>query len=291
VLPYNTPVRKTLPWLLLSGLFFGIGAASKWTVVYGGAGLGLIWVIRQALCLRWQLAIAKHENSRVKYGGYIASTVLWSILFFIIIPVFIYTLSYYPYGLAKDIKLFSPDYLKLVWDNQTYMFNYHSGLTATHPYESRWWKWVTDFRPILYYLEYYDDGTTKSAFGAFGNPLFWWTGLGAMISMLIKSIRGDKLAVFILIGYLSSLLPWVFITRCAFIYHYFPCTVFLALALSYLFSDMCRRTKRRFDYMVPAFTGLCILMFIIFYPVLTGIRFNIAFTNAVLRWFGGNWPF
>ena len=291
VLPYNTPVRKTLPWLLLSGLFFGIGAASKWTVIYGGAGLGLIWVIRQALCLRWQLAIAKHENRRVKYGGYIVSTIIWSIIFFILIPVFIYTLSYYPYGLAKNIKLFSSDYLKLVWDNQTYMFNYHSKLTATHPYESRWWKWVTDFRPILYYLEYYDDNTTKSAFGAFGNPLFWWTGFGAMISMLIKSIRGDKLAVFILVGYLSSLLPWVFITRCAFIYHYFPCTVFLALALSYLFSDMCRRTKKRFDYLVPAFTGLCILMFIIFYPVLTGIRFNIGFTNAVLRWFGGNWPF
>jgi dolichyl-phosphate-mannose--protein O-mannosyl transferase len=73
-----------------------------------------------------------------------------------------------------------------------------------------------------------------------------------MISMLIKTIRGDKLAAFILIGYLTSLLPWVFITRCTFIYHYFPCTVFLALALCYLFSDMCRRTKKRYDRLVQS---------------------------------------
>jgi dolichyl-phosphate-mannose-protein mannosyltransferase len=291
VLPYDTPVKKTLPWLLLSGLSFGLGAASKWTVIYGGVGLGLIWLIRQALCLRWDIAAAKQDNRKLSFGGYLTSTILWSLLFFVILPVFIYVLSYYPYGLAKNVKLFSPEYLKIVWDNQTYMFSYHSGLTATHPYESRWWKWVTDYRPILYYLDYFEDKVTKSAFGAFGNPLFWWTGLGAMISMLIKTIRGDKLAAFILIGYLTSLLPWVFITRCTFIYHYFPCTVFLALALCYLFSDMCRRTKKRYDRLVPIFTGLCLLMFIIFYPVLTGIRFSIGFTNAVLRWFGGNWPF
>jgi dolichyl-phosphate-mannose--protein O-mannosyl transferase len=30
--------------LALSGLFFGLGAASKWTGIYAGAGLGVIWL-------------------------------------------------------------------------------------------------------------------------------------------------------------------------------------------------------------------------------------------------------
>ena len=31
--------------LALSGLFFGLGAASKWTCLYAGAGLGVLWVL------------------------------------------------------------------------------------------------------------------------------------------------------------------------------------------------------------------------------------------------------
>ncbi len=41
--------------LALSGIFFGIGAASKWTCIYAGAGLAVIWliyVIREARAQR-----------------------------------------------------------------------------------------------------------------------------------------------------------------------------------------------------------------------------------------------
>lgn len=36
--------ENRLRYLALSGLFFGLGAASKWTCLYAGAGLALIWV-------------------------------------------------------------------------------------------------------------------------------------------------------------------------------------------------------------------------------------------------------
>jgi dolichyl-phosphate-mannose--protein O-mannosyl transferase len=240
--PYDAPFRKTLPPLFFSALFFGIGVACKWTAVYGGAGLGLLWLLRQAQRLCHCMKSIKEDGRAGAFLRYLLPTVACSVLFFIIMPAVIYVLSYYPYAAAKGMRIFSLDYLKLIWDNQQYMFGYHSKLAATHPYESRWWKWLIDLRPILYYLEYFDDGT-KSAFAAFGNPLFWWTGLGAMSCMLVKTLRGDRDAGFILIGYLSSLLPWVFIRRCTFIYHYFPCTVFMAAALSYMFSDMCRYAR------------------------------------------------
>jgi len=288
VQPYDAPLRKTLPRLFLSGLSFGLGAACKWTVVYGGAGLAVLWLVRQILCLS-----RRSGGSERKTGACLRRmipTVLCSILFFIVIPAVVYISAYIPYAAAKGMKIFSLDYLKLVWDNQKYMFSYHSGLEATHPYEARWWKWPIDLRPILYYLKYYDDGT-KAAFGAFGNPLFWWTGLGAMICMLVKTLRGDGLALLIAVGYLSSLLPWVFISRCAFVYHYFPCTVFLALALAYMFGNLRGKAGRGAKLLAPAFAGLCLLLFAVFYPVLTGVRFSQAYTNTLLRWFGGQWPF
>ena len=46
-----------------------------------------------------------------------------------------------------------------------------------------------------------------------------------------ESLR-DRTALFILVGYLAQLLPWVFVTRVVFEYHYFPSSVFLVLALA-----------------------------------------------------------
>ena len=297
--PLDAPFRKTAPWLFAAGAAFGIGAACKWSVIYGGAGLAIIWLLRVVMLFRFR---GKKALSSV------IVLILQSVLFFVIIPCFIYYLSYQPYGAVRGYDIFSGDYLKMVLDNQKYMLRYHSGLDATHPYSSYWWQWVLDIRPILYYLEYFDDGT-KSAFGAFGNPLFWWAGLGCMISLAVTTIRRrDALGMLILIGWLSELLPWVVISRCAFIYHYFPCTVFLALAVGWQMEGLCRAKEeqiradrlaagseigiiRRCDGVIFVFAGLCIVMFLLFYPVLSGIRFSRAYTSGLLRWFGGSYPF
>ena len=42
-------------------------------------------------------------------------------------------------------------------------------------------------------------------------------------------------ALFIVIGYLAQLVPWFFIGRITFAYHYFPSILFLVLALAYVF--------------------------------------------------------
>ncbi len=296
--PLDAPHRETAPWLFAAGLAFGLGAASKWSVLYGGAGLAVIWLIRAVMLLRYKGRAALRP---------LLELVGLSVIFFVLIPGFIYYLSYLPYGKVKDASLFSKEYFDIVWDNQISMYNYHSKLEATHPYQSTWWQWVLDTRPILYYLDYFDDGT-KSAFGAFGNPLFWWTGLGCIISLAVTAIRRrDAVAVLILIGWLSELLPWVGITRCAFIYHYFPCTPFMALAVGWHMEMMCRakeetlrarlgegRRSRHIhccDRTIYGFTAICVLMFILFYPVLTGVRVSQSYTNGLLRWFNGQYPF
>lgn len=281
--PWDTPLRKTLLPLGLSGLCFGLGAASKWTCIFAGAGLAVLWCIRQVERLR-------RGRLREEARDYLLPTIGWSCVFFLGLPALLYFVCYIPYGKAAGVPILSADYLKVILDNIKYMYSYHSDLEATHPYQSVWWQWLLDVRPILYYLKDLDGGR-KVAFGACGNPLFWWTGLGAMVCMAVKAVRGDRMAWFILAGYLSTLLPWITVERCAFIYHYFPCTVFLALAVGRCLRDCARRSLAGRDRTAAAMAGGCGLLFALFYPALSGVSYAVVYGDAMLRWFAGAWPF
>jgi len=262
--------------LALSGIFFGIGAASKWTCIYAGVGLAVIWLI---------YVIREAKAQRLDMRGF------WKlcgfcVIFFVLIPCLIYYFAYIPYGTARSISPFSAEYLRMVLDNQSYMFNYHSGIVAEHPYSSRWYQWVLDIRPILYYLEYFDDGT-HSSFGAFLNPALCWGGLLSLFVLIYTAIfRRDRCAGFILLGYLAQLIPWLFVTRITFEYHYFPCSVFLVLSLGYCFNLM-RHNLRHWKWYVSGFVTLSIALFVMFYPALSG---KPVAATGLLSWLP-TWPF
>ena len=263
--------------LALCGICFGLGAASKWTCFYAGAGLALIWAA-------W--VIHETRAGRLTFPGFVKNA-LFCTVFFVLIPAFIYYLSYIPYGVAQGkTNLLSRDYLNIVLDNQRYMFNYHSQLIATHPYSSDWYQWLLDIRPILYYLDYLPDGR-KVTFGAFVNPVLCWGGLIALFALGYLAVaRRDQVSAFILFGYLAQLLPWALVQRLIFAYHYFPCTVFLALALGRCFDLLVRNVPRGKLY-VGGFAALSLAVFILFYPDLAGIPIG----RSILRSWLPTWPF
>lgn len=267
-----------LRYLALSGIFFGIGAACKWTCLYAGAGLAVIWLIYWVRNFRLSAFI---------------KNCLFCLAFFVIIPSAIYYVSYYPYAQASGLHgigaFFSREYADIVINNQEFMFSYHSGVHSEHPYSSRWYQWLIDERPILYYLQSYSDGT-RSSFGAFLNPILCWSGLAAIfVCAYLALFRRDKTSAFIVIGYLAQLLPWVFITRTTFEYHYFPASVFLVLAICRIFSLMQRGTMHwRFN--VYGLAGLSCALFVLFYPALSGKAVDSALASALLKWLP-SWPF
>ena len=263
--------------LALCGLFFGLGAASKWTCLYAGAGLALIWAI-------W--VVESVRKGTLELRGFVKNA-LFCILFFVLVPALIYYLSYLPYGIAQGkTDLLSADYLRIVLDNQKYMFNYHSQLVATHPYSSHWYQWLLDIRPILYYLDYLPDGRHIS-FGAFVNPVLCWGGLLSLFVLLyLLLVRRERRAGFLLLGYLAQLLPWVLVPRLTFAYHYFPCTPFLALSLGECFQVL-RLDSRRGCRAVAGLVLLSALVFALFYPNLAG--FPVA-ANGLRSWLP-TWPF
>ena len=276
--------------LALSGLFFGLGAATKWTCLYAGAGLGVLWAAHWLL----RAATAKTTDHAVGAGvpdgpqpSAFLRNALFCLGFFVALPAVIYLLAYLPYAAPAGVRPLSGAYFRLVWENQQFMFRYHSGLVATHPYSSRWYQWVLDIRPILFYLKYNADGARVS-FGSWLNPVLCWAGLASLFVLLYAALfRRDRRAAFLLVGYLAQLLPWVFVDRLVFEYHYFACSVFLVLSLGWVFALM-RQSGGRWRIPVWGLTALAGLVFALFFPTLSGLPVPQA--TPWYHWLP-SWPF
>ena len=284
-LPAGTPFKKCALPLFLSGLFWGIGAASKWTVIYGCTGLVVLYFIGLYQKLRdWP------EEERHERLAWTFKILGFSVLVFALIPAAIYTLSYLPYAQAEgDTSL--TGLISVMWENQKYMLSYHSGVTDSHPYSSRWYQWLFDIRPILYYMDNDVAGYT-TRFAAFVNPVVCWGGLLAVVACAVQAVRRRcAKALFIVIGYLAQLVPWFFIGRITFAYHYFPSVLYLVLALCYVFHTMAER-EELYAWKGPmvGLTAGAVGLYALFYPVLVGIQIPTWFSGNVLGWFP-SWPF
>ncbi len=289
---FSDGLKKTLRPLGLAGLFFGLGAASKWICIY--AGLGLAVILFTSLIQRGmeyaRLRNSEDEavrNSVAEYPRYLIKTLLFCCVFYIALPVAIYIASYAPYFLANE-----PYDLAGVWGVQEFMFNYHSGLTATHPYQSSWWQWPLILRPVWYYVGYDVPEDCISTISAMGNPAVWWTALVGTIAMIAQLIRRKlKLtpAVFVLlVGIGANLLPWVLVTRCTFLYHYFATVPFIILCAVYMLMRCEKRTGRG-KYIKWIWMGAAIALFILFYPVISGLTCPRWYVT-MLEWLPG-WTF
>lgn len=269
--------------LALCGLSFGLGCACKWICLYAGAGLGLIWVSHWAFRF---LDALRSEQPQLR--RHFAKHVLLALLFLVLLPGLIYYLSYLPYGQAGGAALFSKEYTQIVLDNQSFMFSYHSNVSAKHPFASRWYQWVLNIRPIQYYLHHFGDGT-RSSICALLNPALCWGGILSLFVLLYTAIfRRDKKAAFILVGYFSQLVPWMFIKRPTFEYHYFAASLFLVLMLCYVFSLMRDNFRGWLRFALP-FTLVSVLLFALFFPALSGDRVNTARATELMRWLP-TWP-
>lgn len=282
---YRYFTEGRLRHLAACGVAFGVGAATKWTCLYAGAGLGVLWALHWV----FQGVQAHRDGDGRRYVRRLLGNIGFCLVFFVLVPGMIYYASYYPYGAARGLHgagmYFTREYAAIVLENQRFMFTYHAGLVATHPYSSRWWQWLLDLRPILYYLSY-GDGTV-STIGAFVNPLLCWGGLLALPVLAYRAVRHDRTALFILVGYLAQVLPWVFISRLTFEYHYFAATLFLVLALGYVFDRLRQRGSFGIVYVFTAASGA---LFALFYPVLTGVTVSRSYAWNVLKWLP-DWPF
>ena len=252
--------RDRLLCLGISGLFMGMAVGTKWSGCYAALGLALYFFVN--LFRDWQ-----HGDKSLRRARFLEC--LWCLVFFIAVPAAIYLLSYTPYVRCMGE---GRGFLVTVLDHQRAMFGYHTGSAThfVHPYSSKWWTWFLALKPVFYYFK--DGAQTVYLYGT-GNPLIWGLGLlGCLYALGRTFVKKDQDALFVAAGYFLQLIPWFFITRDTFLYHYFPMVPFLILGLGYLlntgFSTVWGRKWR--DIWAASFLILALICFALAFPFIYG---------------------
>ena len=270
---YDTDLKKTFRPLFFCGIFVGIGFASKWNVAYGFIGIAILFFMNMYKRYKEYLHAKKkveveHSTDETdqkvyqSFRGNFVKTIFACVLFFVIIPCIIYYLSFIFIFDITDIGT----YTKQVIDYNVNMFQFHTGSLLYHPHQSPFYEWPFLVRPMLFRADLSLSGDFYGILCA-SSPLFCWGGIITMIMTLAYYIKTkDKKALFILIGYFSVWLPWIFVKRSTFIYHYYPALIFVALSWAYVINKIIDKKK----WLVIGIVLLHIILFCIYYPVLSG---------------------
>ncbi len=295
--------KKTSVWpLFLAVVFFALGFSTKWFTLLGAAGL-----------LALLVAVRIKDLSRLKKslgGKYLAffEHPAMLLLAFFGIAVAIYFATYLPDMLAGDSFL---TILKL----QGAMLSFHSG-TVVDPSSAPWWSWPFMFRldgvnvPRWFDVSYGLPNNTLSTITVFGNPLVWWLGFALMLVLTERAIHGRQLvanlrsrisnsstrkqisiraqgwdipAIYITVVFFFSWLPYIFIGRATYIYHFYLSVPLLCLATTY-FINKYWHTREGKIAAIAIFAGT-VALFALFYPVISGAPVSSSFIHTYLKWF------
>ena len=260
-------VNRALLPMALGGAAFGLGCAAKWTGIYAGAGLAVLYL--GVLYARWQ---QKRPGFRAEFR----TAAVDGVLFYVLLPLCLYIGSYLPYW-WRDPAFSLSDW----WQCQVSMFSYHATLKATHPFESRWYTWLLGLRPVWYYRNGYLPYGMKASIAGMAGPVIWLVGLAALVGLLWHQVsgRGSRQGAGVLILYGTQLIPWMLVTRCTFLYHYFPSSMFCLAALALVLARM-----KHVDWAKKIAAGLCVValvLFVLYYPALSGLPIPAWWADAL----------
>jgi len=293
---YDTSLRKTFVPLGACGVFMGCAIASKWTGVYGAAGLAAIFFAtlyaryrEYCYAVEHPKAVSNGIHSRDIFEAFkpnTVKTILFCLIAFIVVPAAIYVLSYIPFRGPTG------EFWRDMINNQKNMFSFHWNLEDVHPYESKWYQWPLMIRPFLY--EYHVSETApviEQTIKALGNPLVWWVGIPVSLFTLAYAVfKREKSAAFLSMAYMAELLPWCLVSRSTFIYHYFPSVPFIVLMIVLSLSLLRRRMPEKLWKGVTAGYGVGVLaLFLLFLPILSGQPISQNFARTFLHW-RSTWP-
>ena len=348
------PFRKKLLALWMSGVAFGLGASSKWTCFYSGAGLavlyfgdffynlvhilkkrhatpkeqrkklpvnvlayapvltalgcagyavleyrlgksewsgiswllqlgttGLLWLLAASVAVAIASSVAfrnmmkKRDDVDLSLNN-LLMTPVWCCLFFILIPAVLYYVTNYCYYIDKNCETFA-DSIKVLWDEQISMYNYHSNLDATHQCQSMWYQWPLAQKSVWFYAGYPEIGDVRllSNISSTGNPAVWYVSAFGTVFAIVEwfknpACRKDRAFPFVLVGILAGLLPWALVTRCVFLYHYFSTLPFVMLMTLLLLLYAERRYPRLWR-LKWIWLAVAAVEFVLMYPAISGL--------------------
>jgi dolichyl-phosphate-mannose--protein O-mannosyl transferase len=134
----------------------------------------------------------------------------------------------------------------------------------------------------------------------FGNPAVWWVGFAAILALAcvvvfkaVVELRKRQMpvfevsAAFLSVVFFAQWLPYAFISRGLFIYHYYVSVPIICLASAYFISKYWKYNLVKLAAI--AYFVAVVALFVLFYPVISGVPVSTV-TSESLRWFD-KWVF
>jgi len=267
--PQRVPSPIWRPWRFAAGAALGLATAVKWSAVTALAGAAI-------LSFFWEIGRRRRAFRRSPIGEAMLQESLGLVLSFLFVPAVAYLATYVPWLHEHGWSLRS-----LVGHHRD-MWDFHAGLQArkpngelTHPYQSEAWSWPFLRRPVAYFYEGTDTPPTSAEILGIGNPVIFWGSLFAIpFTVFAWARRRDWIAGVIAIGFLSQYLPWLAVSRPAFLFYMTPITPFMVLAGAYALRHLAHaRLSTGARAFAPAAGFLVVLavgVFAFFVPVLVG---------------------
>lgn len=235
---------RVMPRIGVAAALFGLAVAAKWAAVpfVGAAGVAILFVRDGDAPGLW--------NRRVPVAALFGGVSL-TVYFLTFLPAFFY---------ASD-----PLTMSTLLPFQATMYAQQTLALPPHTYQSSWWTWPLDIRPIWYLYEPVD-GAVRGIL-LIGNPAIMWGGLIAVVACLYAWRRDrSRVAGAAALLWIIAYLPWVIIPKkVGFFYYYYLPSIFLCLALAVALDHFGKGKWRHADAWFAALAGG---LFLYFYPII-----------------------
>lgn len=244
-------------WLVAAAVLLGLAVSVKWT--------GLAFLAGALLVLFWD--------------GKVCRKTMASALLMIAVALMIYILPFWIHfalltasgpgdafmQLGFQKRGFWPKFVEL----NAVMYGANAELKATHPYSSRAYTWPLMIRPVYFWVKSLASGLTGRIY-LLGNPVVWWlaalSGLAAVFSWKPKDTWHKR---WLVVFWLLNSVPFLFIGRVLFLYHYLPALIFsVGLWAGSLENLWDTKAGRR---LIGAIAALAFIAFIFFAPLSYGL--------------------
>jgi dolichyl-phosphate-mannose--protein O-mannosyl transferase len=101
-----------------------------------------------------------------------------------------------------------------------------------------------------------------------------------------KRVAPDRALQIFFVGVLANYLPWVLVTRCTFIYHFFATVPFILMATVYALQKL-EQKYRDANFIKWVWIGFALLFFILLYPGLSGLPVPAGWASFLSKLPGG----
>ncbi len=186
----------------------------------------------------------------------------------------------------NDQLLSTPNFFEKLIEINKQLYLSQKSITTAHPSGTKWYTWPIMQRGV--YLWHNNDWSAreeKNELYILGNPPIYWLGTLSIVFLIIYTMwlairrfkkrawatvdpDKNKLLLFLLFGYLMNLLPYLFIGRTLFLYHYETALVFSIIAIAAVLEYFCPTEKRTRVAIVLVTTAF--LIFLYFSPLTYG---------------------